>query len=337
MQNTNELIEKEENKIIQIIENFCNENNQFLMQFKQDDFKIENCFDLSLENDEKLIDHSLFQNLFDDVINVLIKDPTQCIVDVGEHTSPYKNKSLKEIEGDINLKHNFTLDVLKEEISVNLFMSVFNHLYLNKPIFFRLKEGRFFNIQQSLKCSHCDKTLYFILDVKESKFKVRNNNEKYKCNELPKKIKFDFDVPSRKLVFVNDSRCLIEKTREDEYSHSICSTYGKIRECEEYLKEKTPYFSLTSGCAYINQKNEVIQIELNEESDNNHTVGSIGLDLWGMFIWDLAHFNSKIKEYVSNEGDLEEEIGDVCIVSIGSNKVEIEYNPSLGTIVIKNK
>ena len=202
---------------------------------------------------------------------------------------------------------------------------------------------------ETINCKSCDTYFRFEFDYVKQEFTIGESIEECPCAEH--KMKFTLDIPSKELVFINDIRHVFEAERKDPYKHSVNSFYGKILECEEYLKHNIAYISLSSGGVDIlhSKKEKMVVIDfdmdsyykspnknLNQSEDDDEDdwsdcedknpiegfkkEGDISLELWGVFVMDKKSYEDMCKK----EG-LDIDSYDVN-VKIKGTKLEVNYN-----------
>lgn len=331
-------------KLQEIIIQYCEENKSEFLKYKQEDptKDVLSYLTLVVDGGNTLENSLLMSNLADRVFDFLAPDLGNFIVDLGSHRTDYNNKSLDEIAKDENINYNLTPKIIRYYSDSYIKMSALNYLFFDKkPNFITLIDDRYLTTETDIKCSHCDQCLYVLIDCIDKKVIFKNKKRAEDCSSFPSSITLDFHVPSKKIVLVNDSRYLIEAERDDEYKYSVCSSYGRIRECEAYIEKGTPYFSLGSSIASVVNKDGVIHVNTDYMED---AIENLSLSLWGLFLWDYemfqTHYEQKLleeKDEDDDDGDLDDILGEKCVIELTSDKIQVEFDAINSTVKITEK
>lgn len=327
-------------QIKKIIFEFCQLNKVELLKYKIEGSHFTSWDYLSLIIDPdiglRLENHPLMLELVDKVFEFLIPNEKELLIDLGDHETVYNGKTIYEVSQDDSINHQLTLENIKLNNAFKIKVSAFNILYFNtESMFFTLIDNRYFKTETEIKCERCDKFIYVKIDCKDQKIKITNDEEGFKCSTLKVKIKFDFDVPSKRIVFLENFEFLVEIKREDKYKHSISSSYGRIKECEAYLERKSPCFILKNKYLSFgkNKENKYVISNLEFIEDNVLCLGG------NICLFDFENFQKeKQKKYEEfSVADVEKELGQPLIIDLSSNVVEIEYDAVNETIKINEK
>lgn len=260
---------------------------------------------------------------------------------------------------ELNPRFKFDEKNLKDKLSSPLFFGM-SHVYGSKeknlPLnekalmsilnMFGIEGDRLKNLFEDVSCHSCDQYFRVEFDTESKEFTVPESVGACPCGEH--KMKFTLDLPSQELILVNDIRSAFHLKRKDEYKNTVNSIYGKILECEEYLKHNIAYISLGSGGIDVlhskDEKKIVMDLceqtyyePLNEDSseededdywdedkkpkDGFKKVGDISLELWGVFMMDKSVYKKICKEKGFTLDSF-----DTVNVKVKGTKLEVDYD-----------
>lgn len=282
-------------------------------------------------------------------------------ISLNGHFPQYDGKTLKEInEMDNEWGHSlFTRDFLKNALINQVIydlvnIAIFDGKDMYSPFLVNAKRPDIvsggLNLWDSTRCPFCDKPINFEYNNVDKIFTSRSiKMDEPSCihtqlngNNI---YSFTIDVPSKKLVFMNDIRPVFNVDREDEYTVSLNSVLGKKRECEVYAENNMAYFFVSNTSPSIYQNEEQIVIDpfnvkfkidnkLEEAiiPDDYDERGYICTDLWAVCMADYDDFFKRCKEKGISTEDF-----DIIVVDVSTTQVQVDYNFYNYLIEIKNK
>jgi len=302
----------------------------------------------------------LIQEFVDKVYSLIWGQEDVIRISLNGHFPQYDGKTLKEINemdnkwGHLLFTRDFLKNALINQVIYDLVnISIFDGKDIYSPFLVNPKRPDIvsggLNLWESTRCSFCDKPMNFEYNHIDKIFTYRsikvdetacihthfNGNNVYS---------FTINVPSKKLVFMNDIRSVFNVDREDEYTVSLNSVLGKKRECEVYAENNMAYFfvSNTSPSIYQNEEQIVIdpfniKFKIDEKleepviSDGYIEKGYICTDLWAVCMADYDDFLKRCTENEINVDDF-----DIVVVDVPNNKVDVDYNFDNYLITIKH-
>lgn len=301
------------------------------------------------------------------------KDISDIKFNLKNHYRHIDKKSWSEIKefSDSDPSLMFTKRNLEENINTMVYLCLLDLLSVNGKgltdeeldkfeknersyvLNFLLKKNRLARLFSEQRCGSCETTLRFEFDYIKKEFTLDESIKDCPCTEH--KMKFSLEVPTKELVFVNDIRHAFRVERENQYKHSVNSVYGKILECEEYLKYNIAYISLRSGSVEIlhSEKEKLVVIDPYQEEyykpiEKNETYwddeddddededdwdeeprpidgfkkeGQVDLELWGVFMMD-----KKTYEKIYQKAGFSLNFSDAVRVKIKGTKVDVDYD-----------
>lgn len=274
-------------------------------------------------------------------------------VDLNHHYPEIDGKTLYELDQIKDLWNYAFLSskYILSNISFKLTLDLINQTIFNGPmnvagfLTIRLYDPNILDFDDTTSCSYCSKHAKAVYDFEKKVFRLpdflieKDSNPCISYNKSKKEqflYEFSLNIPSKKLVFLNDIRPVFKSEREDKYTVSINSELGKKRECEEYVKNNMAYFYVgnTSPTIYQHKtKNEIIidpdnvKLKWNSKEDTIKKIneyderGYICTDLWAVCMADYDDFMTRCKEKDINPDNL-----DVVIVDISKDKIKVKYN-----------
>jgi len=339
--------------------------NDFCLKHKEDILRLPkfedngDCFDYTPSYSQR-VDPNFDKSTFPEN-NPLIQDFVQQVyaliwgeddlikIRLNGHFNQYDGKTLKEI------------NQMKEDFYPHLFSAKYIKNALNNQLVYDLVSITIFdptngfpqltnsrmpniidpllNLWESEHCPFCHKYMSFEYHHAEKIFTSRSikvdesvcMHTLFNGNNI---YSFTMNVPSKKIVFMNDIRNAFNFDRKDKYIVSLNSSLGKKRECETYAENNVGYFFVSNTSPYIYQNKEQIVIdpfnvkfkrdeEIGEPVIPNDYInrGSICTDLWAVCMADYEYFLKKCKEEKVNPDDF-----DIIVVDIPNNKVDVDYN-----------
>lgn len=283
-------------------------------------------------------------------------------VDLNHHYPEIDGKTLDELDQikDIWGCAFLSTNYIKSKISFKLTLDLINQTIFKGPtsiagfITIRLYYPDILDFDDTTSCTYCNKHAKAIYDFEKKVFRLPDflieeddtpcvsYNKDKKTNSI---YNFSLNIPSKKLVFLNNIFPVFKVEREDKYTVSLNSELGKKRECEEYVKNNMAYFYVGNTSPNIYQhknKNEIIidpdnvQLKWNSKTDNikkieeYDDVGYICTDLWAVCMADYADFMARCKEKNISPEDL-----DIIVVDISQDRINVKYNFNNSLIQIK--
>lgn len=190
-----------------------------------------------------------------------------------------------------------------------------------------------------LHCPHCNKNIYANLYYEENKIRISDHMLKYigatPCTYKGDKSTLKYDIkiktPSKKIVIFNSPYSFIELERKDQYTVSICSTEGKIKESKLYEDENIGFLPVGNSSPVIFKKNNEIVIgsiyeeEHDEMLDKGYKeLGYVCTDLWWYTVMDFEQFKeyTQSENFIENEGEEPEYI----LIDIDSDEITITHD-----------
>lgn len=286
-------------------------------------------------------DH-IFKNIqFKDLIqkfvdNFLIDE--SIVFDINGHIKELHNKKLVDV---INTdSYYFSNKELIHNLSFTILYDLFR-LYSNKKEnkehFFSslfLSSDDSFKIIDSNKCDACNEYIVLYLNLETKK--ISNFHEIKRCplaDDTPNAIEVNLNIPSKKLVFLNDPRSFLALEREDKYKISINSLLGCIKETEMYAEHNVGFFFIANSMPAIMQKDgEIIFTHGYDEEDEDENgfnpkysdykfKGYVCADLWWYTLLDYDLFVSLCKEKSVDFNEI-----DHVVVDIDSDKCTVSHS-----------
>lgn len=274
-------------------------------------------------------------------------------VDLNHHYPEIDGKTLYELDQIKDLWNYAFLSskYILSNISFKITLDLINQTIFKGPMnvvgFLTIRQyyPNILDFDDTTSCSYCSKHAKAIYDFEKKIFRlpdflIEQDNTPCVSYNKSKKEQFTYDfslnIPSKKLVFMNDIRQVFKTEREDKYTVSINSELGKKRECEEYVKNNMAYFYVgnTSPTIYQHKtKNEIIidpdnvKLKWNSEEDTIKKIneyderGYICTDLWAVCMADHDDFMTRCKEKDIDPDDL-----DIVVVDISKEKIKVKYN-----------
>lgn len=196
-----------------------------------------------------------------------------------------------------------------------------------------------FGFYSELQCPFCDANIAVQYDSETLAFQIVEHRKKADSCPVaefgPNKVyKFSISVPSKKLVFMNDIRALIDVKRRDKYNISINSLLGLKRDCEMNVEHNIAKFQVGNTCPTIYQHFDEVIIDpynvgfpIDEETGDVIVLtsyedkGSICTDLWAVYMTDYEQFLKYCKKNNADPKDF-----NPVIVEIEAYKVNVSYD-----------
>lgn len=305
--------------------------------------------------------------IFKDFINIFMdtfinKYSKEIKVDLNHHYPEIDGKTLDELDkikdfwGCAFLSTNY----IKSKISFKLTLDLINQTIFKGPmnvagfITIRLYYPDILDFDDTTSCTYCNKHAKAVYDFEKKIFRLpdfllEEDNTACISYNKDKKAKFIYNfslnIPSKKLVFLNNIFPVFKVEREDKYTVSLNSELGKKRECEEYVKNNMAYFYVgnTSPNIYQNKnKNEIIidpdnvKLKWDNKTDSIKKIdeyddrGYICTDLWAVCMLDYDDLIVRCKEKDIDPDDL-----DIIVVDISQDRINVKYNFNNSLIQIK--
>lgn len=350
--------------IINCVDTFVSEHKQEMEQFalfqNKDESKKPSAFDYipawnqNLPDSENPFKNPLVEELAHEVSLLVFGEDYNAIkFDLHGHIKNVDGKNWSEV---VEYEKNFSwttysyqnaFETLKREVFLDMIESAFFDTEENRK--FRLHNfhrNQFRHIFDSSYCRNCDKNVDIFFNVTTRTFE---SNAYFKaCPKISSIMNFSLDLPSKKLVIVNDIREAFEVNRKDENTITVNSIHGKVLECQAYMEHNIAYIPLCSGVVSViqNPKEKKIALDVLKNTyytkgkkDNCEKVlnegfeeaGNVYLGLWAVFMLDFDHYKKLCEEkgfdlnhfepvYVSVNSD---ELNIICDVE--KLLVEAEY------------
>lgn len=295
------------------------------------------------------MNNPLVKKLIQDVYDFIWgQHETTIRVNLDGHFERLDGKTLYQINQD-NVGWNhipFTKADIMRRISHSVFYEMIHIAFFNNNIYrmgiIRPREPNKVSdigFYSDLKCPFCDKNVYAEYDSETQSFQIPEHHRKSRLCPVaefgPNKVyNFSINVPSKKLVFMNNIRPLIDVEREDEYTVSINSLLGLKRDCEMNVEHNIAKFQVGNTCPTIYQHFDEVIIDpynvgfpIDEETGDIIVLtsyedkGSICTDLWAVYMTDYEQFLKYCKKKKADPKDF-----DPVIVEIKSDKVNVSYD-----------
>lgn len=214
------------------------------------------------------------------------------------------------------IKLNITIDILELHVFKNYDKEAFKYL----KMFF--KNTSIIELTEST-CQDCNSftSIYIDLDKKIITTIIDKLDHLEACpiKKTPSNIKVNLKVPSKKLVFLNDPRSLIELHREDKHSVTINSILGIIKEVEMYAKKNIGYFFIGSFSPTIMfKKGEILIAHYDDYCSKDikkfkdyEQKGSIPIELWWYSVMDYDLFLSLCLKNNISPNSIEHKVVDI--------------------------
>jgi len=195
-------------------------------------------------------------------------------------------------------------------------------------------------IAEDLYCEDCGERLRLEYDLLESRIAPLENEyltiPKCPCAGEDFLIKATIPVPSGKLVFANNLRCLFtEKEVETIEDISVNSFYGRKKHTLDYAKLGMLFASVgnTSPNVYSVNEGEEILVgnfweEMEEENnlpENAVPVGNICTDLWWYCAIDFDDFKRRLKVFEESGEEKNPSLEDYFVVEIKGTEAHLEH------------
>lgn len=282
---------------------------------------------------EYLGNSDVFKDFISKIFNELIMDE-EITFDFNGHMSGLDNKKLVDVINE-DKNNYFTKGELIRDMSIRVIFDLFK-LYVDK-ISNKYNEDRFYSslfmmgdnviaIFESGKCYECGTYVNASLDYDTKKVSPAYL-EIERCvfaDKVPDVVAVNLEVPSKKLVFLNDPRKFIKIDREDKYKVSINSLLGCIKDTEMYADKNIGYFYIGNCMPSILQKEGEIVFTNNYDSENEFEdldnnieykdysfKGNVCADLWWYTVLDYDLFSQLCKERNINKSDIEHTTVDI--------------------------
>jgi hypothetical protein len=274
---------------------------------------------------------AIIQKFFDDYIL-----DEEIVFDINGH-SPELNNNLVKLLNDKNF--NYLKQEVFHQISSSMLFDMLHHYDFIKTGKIKYSTHLFLmsddaiKIIDSQKCSSCDKYLSLYLDFKTKKISHYQEIEKCPLENIPKEVEVILNVPSKKLVFLNNPASFIYLERENKYKVSINSLKGCIEETEMYAAHNIGFFFIANSFPAILQKEgEIIfthGYDEEDEDENGHNPnfsdytlkGNVCADLWWYTLLDYDLFVSLCKEKSVDHSEIAH-----VVVDISSDKCTVKHS-----------
>ncbi len=295
--------------------------------------------------------------------NYFIDLKNNFVFDFNDHTK-FHNKSLAEAKEEYPFKSNHIDKLFEKGLRAIAFRIPLN---LNKEIeeteLRKSLDESYENIHDSLytadlDCSKCDCFIDYTIDFKNLKVTYVNFVEELKpCSiKMEKDFTIELDIPSKKIVFTNYFRGLLDDERYDNFD--LNNYKGMLEHTRAYEKDNIGYISVGNSAPqiYLNkEKNKIIagrysfledygyyqrENKLEDFYENFDVTKEevelvfktlkgfeyknyISTDLWAVTFMDYDQFVGYLNKKGISEQDYEE---DFFIVDINSTKIKVKTN-----------
>lgn len=182
------------------------------------------------------------------------------VFDLKEHFN-VDGKTLEEISNQENHNLSYRTVSYMFETSIRRIGFMYDFKNFDKEDFKNIfnDKDEMFLISDARNCSKCDCYISYAFDMKELKLKAIDNFEKLEPCSIKKEIeyKLNLEIPSKKIVFTNYFRGLLDESRYENFS---LSTYkSMIEHAKAYENDNIGYVFLTnSPNIFIDEKKQNI-------------------------------------------------------------------------------
>lgn len=299
------------------------------------------------------LNNPLIKKLINDVYDFIWGQyETSIRVKLDGHFEYLDGKTLYQINrANIGWEHiPFTKSNIISRISHSVFYEMIHIAFFNNELYRmgiirprqpnKVADNGFYS---DLKCPFCDKNIYVEYDSEAFLFQIPECPvAKFGPNKV---YNFSINVPSKKLVFMNDITPLIDIERDDEYTVSVNSLLGLKRDCEMNVEHNIAKFQVGNTCPTIYQHFDEIIIDpynigfpIDEETGDiiiltsYEDKGSICTDLWAVYMTDYEQFIKYCHDKKMAPSDF-----DPVIVDITCDKVDVNYDFAESYVKITDK
>lgn len=267
-------------------------------------------------------------------------------VDLNGHYYDIHGKTIQELKNEKNyllgkerLIYEYRVSLLAEMLDAYIHLEnntkpeiIMSLVFIQKNVLKGIMEGE--------HCPHCNKSIYADLNYEENKIRISdhmlNHIGKEPCSYVGNKNDLKYEIslktPSKKIAIFNSPFSFIKLKREDQYTVSICSIEGQIKDSRMYEQENIGLLPVGNTCPNIFKKGkEIIIGTIYEDDDQEYDgmiengyehLGDICTDLWWYTIMDYELFKKYIKDKKVKKTDRPEYI----LVDIGSDEITITHD-----------
>lgn len=313
------------------IDEFINKNKEELLSFPL--YKDKNMDDEPIlthippyqmaKESEKLFSNPLIRKLMDSFYELFINIPNLTF-DLNEHCQGYHGRTLQDVVNDKEM-HWDSKESYISRLDFNVVSTLFDRFSgLDEDYSMLFFKNTMRNFIESKHCPHCDKSIYADIDYDENKIKISkhmlNHIGKEPCSisKVDSIFTVKINTPSKKIIFFNNPSQLINIEREDQYTCSVNSIEGSIKEILAYADQNIGFFSVSNTSPSILKGKSDILISPIATKKGYEKLGYISTDLWWYTVMDYELFLSMSKNVKIDF--------DFTIVETDSLSCEITHN-----------
>lgn len=272
---------------------------------------------------KNLFNNPLIKELMNSFYEKFINIP-ELTFDLNGHCQNYHGRTLKDVIDDKDMYWD-SKEKYIERYAFHVVSTLFDKLSGETEDYSMLFiKNTMRNFIESKHCPHCDKSIYAQIDYAENKIKIPehmlNHIGKEPCSisKVSSVFTVKINTPSKKIIFFNNPYQLIKIEREDQYTCSINSIEGSMKESLAYAEQNIGFFSVNNTSPSILKSKKDIIIAPTDTKKGYEKLGYICTDLWWYTVMDYELFLS-----MSKNVDID---FDFTIVETGSTSCEITHN-----------